>query len=476
VRRGLSLLTVALAFGVFSRAAAVGNPDPADHLARVRLVVTTSASATSVTVDGATVASYLSAVLVGSTSVSASLTGRTLQLSGNAARQPAEARFDIILSGVEADSTIGWTLRADTNTDTRIELYSLNDLHGAVLVDRFNAAGPTARFTTSSALIDSAGRVQVRQLVPRLVLAHYHPWYTPETWRDPQMADRPLRLYSTDVQSDVNNQAVQARSVGIDAFVVSWQGLDAFDGFNDRRMRIVLEAARISGLRACAYTETVVANPANNPNLPTDPRTMFEWLADLVDRYSAHPAYLRVAGRPVIFVYLASRLGQSDWVDVMARLRTTGRDPLLIGDFVGSTLLERFDGEYQYTTVLLGGDALIDFNLAESLRVRTYSLLRQGDRRRIWVAAVTPGYDDSRLADRSTPHVVDRSNGAVYDAQWTTAIDTGADWAVVTSWNEWWENTEIEPGERYGSTYLERTRVWSNLFKASPRTPRVPDP
>src|SRR6185295_4193181 len=160
-------------------------------------------------------------------------------------------------------------------------------------------------------LLDSADRVRVQQLVPRLVLAHYHPWYTAETWHDPQMADRPLRLYSTDVQADVTSQAIQARSVGIDAFAVSWQGLEAGEGFNDRRMRLVLEAGRTAGLRVCTYTETYVANPGNDPNAPTDPRVMFEWLADLVDRYGSHPAYLRIDDRPVIFIYIASRLAPS---------------------------------------------------------------------------------------------------------------------------------------------------------------------
>jgi hypothetical protein len=37
---------------------------------------------------------------------------------------------------------------------------------------------------------------------------------------------------------------------------------------------------------------------------------------------------------------------------------------------------------------------------------------------------------------------------------------------VVTSWNEWWENTEVEPGERYGTMYAERTRQWTRAFKA----------
>src|SRR5262249_45040299 len=265
------------------------------------------------------------------------------------------------------------------------------------------------------------------------------------------------------------------RAAGIDVWVVSWQGLDAGNGFNDRRMRIALDAAAAAGMRACVYTETYVANPANSASLGIDPRTLFEWLADIVDRYGSHPSYLRVAGRPVIFTYAASLLSQADWADVFARLRTSGRNPLVIGDFSRSPLLEPFDGEYQYSNVFSSGDALADLTRSESLRVRTFNLLRAGDRRRVWVASVTPGFDDSHLADRRTPRIVDRANGSVYDDQWSKAIDTGADWIVVTSWNEWWENTEIEPGVRYGNAYLERTRNWAHLFKESSRAASIID-
>jgi hypothetical protein len=464
---GRALVAVALAGA--GLAGAPPNPDQAESLARVRLVVTTKAATAAITVGGATVASYISFVLDGPSAVTVSRTGRTLQLSGNVAGQSAEARFDVILAEVTAGGTIAWNLTADSSADTQIEVYSLNDLNSPALVDRFVSHEATAQFTSAPALIDAPGRIHVSPFLPRLVLAHYYPWYTSETWRDPQMADRPLRLYSTDAQTDVNNQAAQARSAGIDAFVVSWQGLEAGNGFNDRRMRIVLEAARAAGLRVCTYTETVVANPGNNPTLRTDPQTMFEWLADLVDRYGSHPAYLRVADRPVIFIYAASRLTSSDWTELKARLRGTGRNPLLIGDFVRSTLLEPFDGEYQYSNIFSTGAALADLNGTESLRVRTYNLLRQGDRRRLWVASVTPGFDDSRLLDRQTPRVVERSNGLAYDEQWGTAINAGADWVIVTSWNEWWENTEIEAGERYGTTYLERTRAWADAFKMSSR-------
>ena len=473
MRSGLRWSVIALALAGVGVAAAPPTRDPAESLARVRLVVTTRAATAAITVSGATIASYISSVLAGPPAVSASRTGRTLQLSGNVPGQSAEARFDIILTDVALGGMIAWNVAAASSVDTQIELYSLTDLNRATLVDRFASSGATAQFTSSPALVDSLGHIRVTPLAPRLVLAHYYPWYTSETWLDPQMADRPLRLYSTDAEADVNNQATQARAAGIDAFVVSWQGLEAGKRFNDRRMRLVLEAARAAGLRACTYTETVVANPGNNPARPTDPQTMFEWLADLVDLYGSHPAYLRVADRPVIFIYAASLLTLSDWTEVRARLRSTGRNPLLIGDFVRSTLLEPFDGEYQYSNVFSTGAALLDLNAAESLRVRTYNLLRQGDRRRFWVASVTPGFDDSRLVDRPTPRVVDRSSGAVYDEQWRTAVDAGADWVIVTSWNEWWENTEIEASARYGTAYLERTRVWADAFKTSPRTAAI---
>jgi hypothetical protein len=463
-----------LALVVSGLTAGAQNPDPGEQFIRVRLIVTTRAATVAITVGGATIANYTSSVLDGPSTVIVSRTGRTLQVSRNAPGQSAEARFDVILADSAPGIPIAWNLTADSSAETAVEVYA-TDANRATLVDRFVSSGTAAQFTSSPDLLGSPGRVRVRPFLPRLVLAHYYPWYTIDTWRDPQMADRPPRLYSTEAQADVNNEVAQARSAGIDAFVVSWQGLEAQGGFNDRRMRIVLEAARGTTLRVCVYTETYVANPGFDPTVPTDPQTMFEWLADLVDRYGSHPAYLRVADRPVIFIYLASLLSESNWSAIMARLRSTGRNPLLVGDFVRSTLLDTFDGEYQYTNVFFSGTALTDLNRAESLRVRTHHLLREGDRRRIWVASVTPGFDDSRLVGRVPPHVVDRSNGSVYDQQWTTAIDTGADWVVVTSWNEWWENTHVEPSERYGTTYLERTRAWASAFKASSKDAPIPE-
>jgi Glycosyl hydrolase family 99 len=76
------------------------------------------------------------------------------------------------------------------------------------------------------------------------------------------------------------------------------------------------------------------------------------------------------------------------------------------------------------------------------------------------VAAATAASADSR-----TPCVSDRENGAYYDAQWRAALEAGTDWVVVTSWNEWWENTHIEPSVRYGDFYVRRTSEWATRFR-----------
>lgn len=466
----MRLAVTALAVAAIGAIAIAQRLETIEQLARVRVVVTTTAASVSIAVSGATVASYISNVDSGPPSASVSRTGAVLQLSRNVSGQAAEATFDVVLADVASDGAISWTLTTDSGVDTQIAVYALDGPGRPTLVDRFTSTATTAEFRTPAAHVATTP-LRTTRFGPPLVLAHYYPWYDVATWSDPQLADRPLRLYSTESQLDVNAEASMARAAGIDAWVVSWQGLEAGNGFNDRRMRIALDAAAAAGMRACVYTETYVANPTNDSSLPIDPRTLLGWLIDLVDRYGGHPAYLRVDGRPVILTYAASLLPAADWSEVIARLKSSGRNPLLIGDFVRSPLLDQFDGEYQYSNVFSSGDALASLDLAESLRVRTFNLLRPGDLRRVWIASVTPGFDDSHLVGRQTPRIVDRSAGAVYADQWSKAVDTVADWVVVTSWNEWWENTEVEPGARYGRTYLDATQHWAQAFKASSHVP-----
>jgi hypothetical protein len=87
---------------------------------------------------------------------------------------------------------------------------------------------------------------------------------------------------------------------------------------------------------------------------------------------------------------------------------------------------------------------------------------------RLAVATVMPGYDDTRITGR-TGRVVPRLDGEFYDRQWEAALASGADWVVISTWNEWAENTEVEAGQRFGQFYVWRTRFWTAALKTAPR-------
>ncbi len=75
-----------------------------------------------------------------------------------------------------------------------------------------------------------------------------------------------------------------------------------------------------------------------------------------------------------------------------------------------------------------------------------------------------PGYDD-RVTGRADAFVRDRAGGAYYRACWEGAIQSGADLVIVTSFNEWLEGTQIEPGVGHGDLYLNLTAEMAAAYR-----------
>ena len=65
-------------------------------------------------------------------------------------------------------------------------------------------------------------------------------------------------------------------------------------------------------------------------------------------------------------------------------------------------------------------------------------------RGKLWAATVVPGHDNYLVA--GTNRLLEpRQDGRYYLDSRNIALNSNPDWILITSWNEWFENIQIEP-------------------------------
>ena len=74
------------------------------------------------------------------------------------------------------------------------------------------------------------------------------------------------------------------------------------------------------------------------------------------------------------------------------------------------------------------------------------------------MATAQPGFDDRAIPGRPPRPPTERGDGAFYCRTWEAALANDPDWVVITTWNDWGEQTMVEPSVQYGDRYLDLTR------------------
>ncbi len=336
---------------------------------------------------------------------------------------------------------------------------------------------------------DLAGLVRRRAALdyrptPRRVMAFYYPWYgTPDGpggkgkaphWGriDPKAkAISASTHYPAIGAYDSHDPALVARhcrwaaEAGIDTLILSWWG---FRHYTDGPVPLILDACRTHGLSATLYYETC-------PN-PKTPEATARDLARALERYAGHPAYLKVAGKPVVFVYgrAVGQLGLEGWLRTAVLLNDRVEpDAALVGDGFSDAAAHVFDGLHTYNTAgqirQKPPDAVREW--AEGTYPHWVGLADAA--RRISTLTVIPGYDDTKI--REPGLAVPRHGGRSYRVQWEEAIRADPHWVLITSFNEWHEGSEIEPSAEFGRQYLDATAEFARRFKPRPRSPQRPE-
>lgn len=283
-----------------------------------------------------------------------------------------------------------------------------------------------------------------------LVVAFYYTWFDSGTWTLSNISDWPRDHYQSNDPNAVRRQVDQAKSAGIDAFVVSWLGPG---NRTDNNFKMMLAVSSEKGFQVAIDFEA--------DEYGGDPNRIVDALRYVRDQLMSHPFYLQHRGKKVLFFWRQQDLSVESWRWIRDQV-DPNHSTLWIAEGVDVAYQQVFDGHHLYSIAWSNN---LDYTY-NSWRDRIRRFSAQNGVYRYWVATVMPGYND-RGTGRPDAFVRDREGGNFYRTSWREARESAPDWIVITSWNEWVEGSQIEPSGSYGDLYLGLTREYSQQFKAA---------
>ena len=286
----------------------------------------------------------------------------------------------------------------------------------------------------------------------RLVLAFYYPWFQQGSFDKGPWYDTPTTAYDTLNAAEVAKQADLAKSVGVNGFVVSWDDV----GNHTQRFDTAMAAARVRSMVVAPLIELLMWKTSSGFNVSGIVSTM-----KLALQRSSDAAFLKVNGKPVLFVFGAFQMPPDVWKSITTSLAAAGHDPFYIGEPADASY--GFNGAYSYNPNLIDYNSLHERNAGYMRTLRYAAQVNPAVKQRLWAATVSPGQNLSYF-NPIFPKNQARDNGERYNLTWSAAVSTDPEWVLITSWNEWYEATHIVPSKKFGWTALDQTAGWSAGF------------
>lgn len=422
------------------------------------------------------------------------LTARLMEARGDPARKGATAHrmwvmqqegtkelggsagitVDYAVSPEALDGPLRFILEKSTPNQTVIRISNVTDDKVELIEEKQYQGAGTLEFSASLKSLKNKQPLhsEIKKAASEeMVRAFYYPWYDSlRNWKSPTLQDRPATPYVSHDPAAIERHIEEARSAGIDGFLSSWWGPGSY---TDENLKILLDVAKEKRFSVGINFETLGKKDAEGNDSPLDGREIYNWLRYLISTYRAHPAMMKVNGKPLIVLWASNAVPIETWESVLDRLRKKGLDATFLGHFSGDdpsiAELDIFDGLHTYNILSVISDNKSIPELARTYAttgraVLYYQLLMDSPTPKIWAATVQPGYDDHLIPGRKSP-ILDREEGRLYRSSFEASIASDPDWIFICSWNEWWEHTYIEPSEKYGRKNLEITREYSDKWK-----------
>jgi hypothetical protein len=272
---------------------------------------------------------------------------------------------------------------------------------------------------------------------PVPVFAYYYIWFDPAMWNRAKTDLPALGKYSSDDPDVMRQQIVWAKQAGIDGFIVSWKHTATLD----RRLARLIDVAESEhfSLEVIYQGLDFSRRPLPTERVAVD----FRYFA----RMFAGRAPFRAFAKPVIIWSGTWMYSTGD----IARVTAAVRPAIMV------LASEKSAAGYERVADSVDGDAYYwssvnpDTNRGYLEKLVDFSNAIHG-RGGIWIAPAAAGFDARQLGGTT---VVDRQNGAVLERELATAGASAPDALGLISWNEFSENSQIEPSRNYGFRYLQ---------------------
>ena len=315
------------------------------------------------------------------------------------------------------------------------------------------------------------------QYVPNdLLLAYYYPWYYENDWSLHDYAGTPtLGQYGTDSPKTASQHVAWAADHGIDGFFISWWGKDSL---TDKHLKAgLLKADNVERIRFAIYYEAFgVLDPVDGKKDHfvdfTEPAVLKRMIADfeiMKADFFGNPSYLTVDGKPLVGLYVTRQFRNLEASHITELEKAIGVDLYLVADdpfIVGkqrspdtAVTPDVFDAYSPYNMFenanVRGGESALSFVQREVMPV-----YEAWAKKRVFLSGFLPGYKDFRGHKVLTGNadefrkIIELMKSLPYKPA-SKSIDRIF---VLTSFNEWWEGTTVEPAKEYGTSYLEVLR------------------
>jgi glycosyl hydrolase family 99 len=272
---------------------------------------------------------------------------------------------------------------------------------------------------------------------PIPIMAYYYIWYNTQSWNRAKTDYPLLGRYSSDDRAIIEQHVQMAHDAGIDGFIVSWKSTYALD----HNLELLMDVAAAKNFHLWIIYEGL---DFNRKPLPID--RIINDLEYFRDNYASHPAF-SMYDHPIVIWSGTWEFSPQD----IATVTQTFRNQLYILASERNVkgylrIADKVDGNAYYWSSV-NPDTFPGYQ--EKLDAMSEAVHKhQG----LWIAPASPGFDARLIGGTQT---VDRKEGETLRMELGTALRSTPDAIGLISWNEFSENTYIEPSQKYHTQALD---------------------